>query len=215
MSEQDQRDERRPLLQATPVGAEPPPAISLDPLQRLLESQLFQANSMVVDKLQSFKCELSEDNALLLESAFKRLKKDSLLRFTFKNEGNKRQYEHQEKVLEFFSQAQTCITSNKFEKAAEKIEQSITLVKKNRMKLIKLQIKANLVGGPPLNVYWTTWLLTTRMRSVYRNLNVQRKKLNVKRVKSSNRKCFNLPLERRLLWVRSCRLVLELAHVLR
>ena len=74
---------------------------------------------------QFFKYELLEDNALLLESAFKRLKKDS---YTFKNEGNKRQYEHQKKVLEFFSQAQTCITSNKSEKAAEKIEQSITLV---------------------------------------------------------------------------------------
>ena len=125
MREQDQRDERGPLLQATPVGAEPPPAVSLDPFQRLLDSQLCQANSMVADNLQSFKCELSEDNALLLESAFKRLKKDS---YTFKNEGNKRQYEHQQKVLEFFSQVQTCITSNKFEKAAEKIEQSITLV---------------------------------------------------------------------------------------
>ena len=100
MSEQDQRDERRPLLQAAPAGAQPPSAISLDALQRLLESQLSQANSMVVDKLQSFKRELSEDNASLLESAFKRLKKNS---YTFKNKGNKRQYEHQEKVLESFS----------------------------------------------------------------------------------------------------------------
>ena len=83
------------------------------------------------DKLQSFKCELLEHNATSLESAFKRLKKDS---YTFKNEGKKRQYE---KVLESFSEAQTCITSNKFEKTAEKIEQGITLVK-NRMKLIKL-----------------------------------------------------------------------------
>ena len=55
---------------------------------------------MVEDKLQSFKRELSGDNASLLESAFKRLKKDS---YTFKNESNKRQYEHQEKVLESFS----------------------------------------------------------------------------------------------------------------
>ena len=74
---------------------------------------------MVQDKLQSFKRELSEDNASLLESAFKRLKKDS---YTFKNEGNKRQCEHQGKVLESFIQAQACITSNKFEKAADKIE---------------------------------------------------------------------------------------------
>ena len=137
MSEQDQRDERRLLLQATPVGAEPLPAISLDSLQRLLESQLCQANSMVVDKLQSFKRELSEDNALLPESAFKRLKKDS---YTFKNEGNKRQYEHQGKVLKFFSQAQTCITSNKFAKAAEKIEQSITLVKKKSNEAYKIDL---------------------------------------------------------------------------
>ena len=85
MSEQDQSDERRPLLQATPAGAEPPSSISLDALQRLLESQLSRANSrfssMVEDKLQSFKREMSEDNASLLESAFKRLKKDS---YTFK-----------------------------------------------------------------------------------------------------------------------------------
>ena len=132
MSEQDQRDEPRPLLQATPAGTEPSSAISLDKLQLLLESQLSQAiprfSSMVEDKLQSFKRELSEDNVSLLESAFERLKKDS---YTIKNEGNKRQYEHQEKVLESFSQAQACITSNKFEKAAEKIEQGITLVKKS------------------------------------------------------------------------------------
>ena len=95
---------------------------------------------MVEDKLQSFKRELSsvsEDNASLPESAFKRLKKDS---YTFKN--NKRQYEHQEKVLESFSQAQACITFKKFEKAAEKIKQGITLVKKNRMKLIRLADKS-------------------------------------------------------------------------
>ena len=44
MSEQDQIDERRPLLQAAPAGAEPPSAMSLDALQRLLGSQLSQAN---------------------------------------------------------------------------------------------------------------------------------------------------------------------------
>ena len=135
MSEEDQGDECRPLLQAAPAGAEPPLAISVDASQRLLESQLSQANSRFFwtaeDKLQSFKCELSEHNATLLESAFKRLKKDS---YTFKKEGKKRQYE---KVLESFSETQTCITSNEFEKTAEKIEQGITLVK-NRMKLIKL-----------------------------------------------------------------------------
>ena len=159
----------------------------MDVLQRLLESQLSQANSrvssMAEDKLQSFKRELSEDNASSLETAFKRLKKDS---YTFKNEGNKGQYEHQEKVLESFSQAQACITSSKFEEAAEKIKQGITLVK-NRMKLIKLADRSNLVGRPPLNMNRTTWLLTLRMRiSVYRNLNVERtaeRKLKVKRGK--------------------------------
>ena len=70
----------------------------MDALQRLLESQLSKGTSrffaMVEDKFQSFKGELSEDNASSLESAFKRLKRDS---YTFKKEGNKRQYEHQEK----------------------------------------------------------------------------------------------------------------------
>ena len=44
---------------------------------------------MVEDKLQSFKHELSEDNASLLDSAFKRLKKDS---YTFKNEESNEAY---------------------------------------------------------------------------------------------------------------------------
>ena len=99
-----------------------------------------------------------------------------------------------------------------------------------------------------MNVNRTTWLLAMRMRSVYRNLNVQLKEVeseceqdhlasgyedekciqkseNAKEkqvenkmweiwLKLSNRKFFKLPLERRLHWV-SCRLVLELAHVLR
>ena len=76
MSGQDQRDKRRPLLQATSARAEPPLAISLDALQRLIETQSSQANSrfssMVEDKLQSFKRELSEDNASLLESVKKK-----------------------------------------------------------------------------------------------------------------------------------------------
>ena len=58
---------------------------------------------------------------------------------------------------------------------------------KNRMKLIKLADRSNLVGRPPLNMNRTTWLLTLRMRiSVYRNLNVERtaeRKLKVKRGK--------------------------------
>ena len=128
MSEQDQKDERRPLLQAAPAGAEPPSAISLDVLQRLLGSQLSQASSrfssMVEDKLRSFKRELSEHNASSLESAFKRLKKHL---YFFKNEGNKRQYEHQEKLLE------------------------------------------------PSVKLGTIWLPTLRMRTLYRDLNVQRK----------------------------------------
>ena len=99
MNEQDQKDERRPLLQAAPAEAKPPSVISLDVLQLLLRSQLSQASSrfssMVEDKLQSFKRELSEHNASSLESAFKRLKKHS---YIFKNEGNKRQYEHQDKL---------------------------------------------------------------------------------------------------------------------
>ena len=90
--------------------------------------------SIAEDKLQSVKSELSEHDASLLESAFKRLRKDS---YAFKNEGNKRKYEHKEKVLESFSHAQARISSNKFEKAAEIIKQGITLVT-NRMKLVKL-----------------------------------------------------------------------------
>ena len=74
MSEQGRDDERRRLLQASPAGAEPPSSISVDALQRLLEKQLSQAtsrfSSMVEDKLQSFKRDLSEDNASSLESAF-------------------------------------------------------------------------------------------------------------------------------------------------
>ena len=76
MNDQDQRDKRRSLLQATPARAEPPLAISLNALQHLLETRLSQANSrfssMVEDKLQSFKRELSRDNASLLESAKKK-----------------------------------------------------------------------------------------------------------------------------------------------
>ena len=84
--------------------------------------------------MQSVKRELSEHDASLLESAFKKLRKDS---YSFKNEGNERQYEHQGKVLESFSQARARISSNKFEKAPDKIKQGITLVT-NRMKLVKL-----------------------------------------------------------------------------
>ena len=58
MSEQDQRDERRPLLQATPAGAELPLAIALDALQRLLETQLSQANSRFLPWLKT-NCNLS------------------------------------------------------------------------------------------------------------------------------------------------------------
>ena len=80
MSKQDQDDELRPLFQAVPAGAEPPSAVSVDTLQRLLESQLSQAtsrfSSMVENKLQSFKRELSEDNVTSLESAFKVCRED-------------------------------------------------------------------------------------------------------------------------------------------
>ena len=71
MREQDQRDERPPLLQAALAGTEPPSVISVGALQCLPESKLSQADSsfssMVEEKLQYFKRELSEDNASSLE----------------------------------------------------------------------------------------------------------------------------------------------------
>ena len=99
------------------------------------------------------------------------MKKDS---YTFKNEGNYGQYEHLGKVLESFGQVQACITSNKFEKAAEKIEQSITLVK-NRMKLIKLPDRRELGWKTATEYEQNDLASASEDESVYRNLNLQRK----------------------------------------
>ena len=49
----------------------------------------------IEDRLQTFKRQIMEDNSSSLESAMKKVKKVS---YAIKGEGNKKQYEHQEKL---------------------------------------------------------------------------------------------------------------------
>jgi len=56
----------------------------------------------------------------------------------FKSKGNKKQYEHQQQVLDCFSKARDSLASAKYEKAKKAIEEGISLTEKRITELTKL-----------------------------------------------------------------------------
>ena len=90
--------------------------------------------SVIENRLASLKRDLSNEHKLSLSSAAKRAKTSEV---EFRSKGNKKQYEHQQLVLDKLSEAKEALTSAKYEKAKDAIEEGISLSKK-RIKVIKL-----------------------------------------------------------------------------
>ena len=69
-----------------------------------------------------------------MASVVKRVKRNEV---EFKSKGNKKQFEHQQQVLDCLTEAQHSLASSKYEKAKRAIEEGINLTEK-RIKVIKL-----------------------------------------------------------------------------
>ena len=85
-------------------------------------------------RLQSFKRELVQVQSSYMESAGKKFKSDP---YVFESDGNKRQFQHKEKLMEYFMEVKHAITKKDRATALQKVEEGMTLVC-NRMKLIRI-----------------------------------------------------------------------------
>ena len=91
-------------------------------------------------RLQSFKRELVQEQSSFMESAVKKFKSDP---YIFKSNGNKRQFQHQEKLMENLMEVSHAILKKDKTTALQKAEEGMTLMR-NRMKLIKIADRSQL-----------------------------------------------------------------------
>ena len=90
--------------------------------------------TVIESRLSDFKRDLVEERDSSIASVVKRVKRNEV---EFKSKGNKKQFEHQQQVLDCLTEAQHSLVSSKYEKAKNAIEEGIYLTEK-RIKVIKL-----------------------------------------------------------------------------
>ena len=90
--------------------------------------------TVIESRLSDFKRDLVEERDSSVASVVKRVKRSEV---EFKSKGNKKQFEHQQQVLDCLTEAQHSLASSKYEKAKRAIEEGINLTEK-RIKVIKL-----------------------------------------------------------------------------
>ena len=90
--------------------------------------------TVIEPRLTDFKRDLVEERDSSVASVVKRVKRNEV---EFKSEGNKKQFEHQQQVLDCLTEAQHSLASSKYEKAKRAIKEGINLTEK-RIKVIKL-----------------------------------------------------------------------------
>ena len=90
--------------------------------------------SVIEARLSDFKRDLSDERESSVAAVVKRVKGSEV---EFKSKGNKKQFEHQQQVLDSLTEAKDSLASGKYEKAKRAIEEGISLTEK-RIKVIKL-----------------------------------------------------------------------------
>ena len=90
--------------------------------------------TVIESRLSDFKDDLVEEHDSLVASVVKRVKRNEV---KFKSKGNKKQFEHQQQVLDCLTETQHSLASSKYDKAKGAIEEGINLTEK-RIKVIKL-----------------------------------------------------------------------------
>ena len=81
----------------------------------------------IESRLSDFIRDLVEERDSSVASVVKRVKRNEV---EFKSRGNKKQFEHQQQVLDCLTEAQHSLASSKYEKAKKAIEQGIELTEK-------------------------------------------------------------------------------------
>ena len=92
--------------------------------------------TVIESRLSDFKRDLVKEHDSLVASVVKRVKRSDV-KFKFKSKGNKKQFEHQQQVLDCLTETQHSLASSKYDKAKGAIEEGINLTEK-RIKVIKL-----------------------------------------------------------------------------
>ena len=85
----------------------------------------------------------------------------------FKSKGNRKQFEHQQQLLNCLTDAQHFLANAKYEKAKRAMEEGITLSEK-RIKVIKLVTRVSLAGRQSQNyIYLTSWARIRKTRNAF------------------------------------------------
>ena len=105
-----------------------------DMLKDTFEDETSKLTETFELRLQSFKRELVQEQSSFMESAVKKFKSDP---YIFKSDGNKRQFQHQEKLMENLMEVSHAISKKDTTTASQKAEEGMTLIR-NRMKRIKI-----------------------------------------------------------------------------
>ena len=90
--------------------------------------------TVIESRLTDFKRDFVEERDSSVASVVKRVKRNEV---EIKSKGNKKQFEHQQQVLDCLTEAQHSLASSKYEEAKRAIEEGINLTEK-RIKVIKL-----------------------------------------------------------------------------
>jgi type II secretory pathway component PulC len=91
-------------------------------------------SSVIESRLSEFKRYLTDNQYASASSAVKRVKRSEV---GFKSKGNRKQYEHQQDVLDSLTEAKEALEKAKYDKAKKAIQEGISLTEK-RIKVIKL-----------------------------------------------------------------------------
>ena len=121
-------------------------------------------SSVIESRLSEFKRELADVQCSSVDSAVKRVKRNEV---EFKHKGNRKQFEHQEQVLESLVNAKESLEKAKYDRPKRVIEQGIFLVEK-RIKVIKLADRSEF-GWNTVNasIYPTSWRRIRRTKRVF------------------------------------------------
>ena len=112
-------------------------------------------SSVIESRLSEFKRELADVQCSSVDSAVKRVKRNEV---EFKHKGNRKQFEHQEQVLESLVDAKESLEKAKYDRPKRVIEQGISLAEK-RIKVIKLADRSEF-GWNTVNEYLSDELVS-------------------------------------------------------
>ena len=155
--------------------------------------------SVIESRLSDFKRDFVDERDSSVVSVVKRVKSNEV---EFKSKGNRKQFEHQQQVLDCLTDAQHSLANAKYEKAKRAIEEGITLTEK-RIKVIKLADRSEF-GWSTVSEYLSDELASNSEdeKRIFRSerraerrskLAVRRRKISARGTRSSSNSAHSSP----------------------